>query len=70
MSTDRFVVEIARVYKDHTVPVGQRSYLATDSLAQAISLAKDMMTSRAWPLTANGFRILTPEGDELFRFSD
>jgi hypothetical protein len=35
MDTDRFVVEIARVYKDHTVPVGQRSYLATDSLAQA-----------------------------------
>ncbi len=70
MSADRFVVEIARVYQDHTVPVGQRSTLVTDSLAQAISLAKDMMTSRAWPLSANGFRILTSEGDELYKFSD
>lgn len=70
MIADKFVVEIARVYHDRTVPVGQRTNLVTDSLAQAISLAKDMMTTRAWPLSANGFRILTPDGVELYRFSD
>jgi hypothetical protein len=70
MSGDRFVVEVARVYQDHTVPVGQRSNLVTDSLSQAISMAKDMMSSRTWPPAANGFRILTPKGDELYRFSD
>jgi hypothetical protein len=70
MITERFLMEIARVYQSHTVPIGQRTDLVTDSLEKAISEAKDMMSSRGWPLTANGFRILTPEGDELYRFSD
>ena len=70
MVTNKFVVEIARVYRDHHIPVGQRANLVAETLAQAVSLAKDMMTSRAWPPTANGFRILTRDGAEVYRFSD
>jgi hypothetical protein len=70
MTSQKFVVEIARIYADHTVRVGQRKSIDADTLVQAISLAKDMMTSATWPLGANGFRIVGCKGEELYRYSD
>jgi hypothetical protein len=70
MTRQKFVVEIARIYADHTVRVGQRKSIDADTLVQAISLAKDMMTSATWPLGANGFRIVGCKGEELYRYSD
>jgi hypothetical protein len=70
MTSRMFVIEIARIYADHTVPVGQRKSIEAETLVQAISLAKDMMTSTTWPLGANGFRVVDCKGEELYRYSD
>jgi hypothetical protein len=70
MANRKFVVEIARIYADHSIPVGCPTSIAADTLVQAISVAIDMMARRTWPLAANGFRIVTCKGEELYRYSD
>jgi hypothetical protein len=70
MTTRKFVIEIARIYADHSGRVGQRKSIDAETLVQAISIAKDLMTSATWPLGANGFRIVGCKGEELYRYSD